>query len=79
MTIRPAGYDSPIGKRPPHIHFDVRGKMQRSVLQLYFPEEGDANARDLLFRQLGEQAAASVAVRDAHDVSRYAWNIILMG
>ena len=24
VTIKPGGYDSPIGHRPPHIHFDIR-------------------------------------------------------
>lgn len=45
ITIKPAGYDSPIGNRPPHIHFDVRGRTHRSVAQLYFPEEAEGNAK----------------------------------
>ena len=78
-TIKPGGYDSPIGHRPPHIHFDVRGKTHRNVLQLYFPEEADGNANDTLYKSLGAQAGTSVAVRDGGDPNKYAWDIVLMG
>ena len=36
-TIKPAGYESPIGHRTPHIHFDVSGKTHRLITQMYFP------------------------------------------
>jgi len=43
-TIKPAAYPvpevaNPQGKRPPHIHFDVAGKTDRLVTQMYFPDE----------------------------------------
>ena len=79
VTIKPGGYDSPIGHRPPHIHFDVRGKTHRNVAQLYFAEDADANARDMLYKQLGAEAATSVAARSAVDPDKYAWDIVLMG
>ena len=79
VTIKPGGYDSPIGHRPPHIHFDVRGKTHRNVAQLYFGEDAEANAGDTLYKALGDQAATSVAVRDAGDPGKYAWDIVLMG
>lgn len=79
VTIKPGGYDSPIGQRPPHIHFDVRGTRHRSVAQLYFPEEAASNARDSLYNALGAEAATSVAVRNAADPHKYAWDIVLMG
>ena len=79
VTIKPGGYDSPIGHRPPHIHFDVRGKHHRNVAQLYFPEDADGNAKDELYKMLGKEAATSVAVRDAGDPNKYAWDIVLMG
>lgn len=78
VTVKPGGYDSPIGHRPPHIHFDLRGRRHRSIAQLYFPEDAQANASDLLYRGLGELARTSVATRDAADPSRYSWDIILM-
>ena len=79
VTIKPAGYDSPIGNRPPHIHFDVRGKTHRNVAQLYFPEDAEGNARDMLYKALGEQAGTSLAARDAGDPNKYAWDVVLMG
>ena len=79
VTIMPGGYDSPIGHRPPHIHFDSRGKIHRNIAQLYFPEYAEANARDLLYKGLAAQAATSVAVRDAADPNKYRWDIVLMG
>ncbi len=79
VTIKPGGYDSPIGHRPPHIHFDVRGKRHRNVAQLYFPEDADGNAKDELYKMLGKEAATSVAARDAADPNKYVWDIVLMG
>lgn len=79
VTIKPGSYDSPIGNRPPHIHFDIRGKIHRNVAQLYFPEDAEGNARDLLYKALGAEAATSVAVRNADDPNKYAWDVVLMG
>ena len=78
-TIKPGGYDSPIGHRPPHIHFDVRGKTHRNVAQLYFGEEAEGNAKDTLYKALGADAATSVALREASDPNKYLWDIVLMG
>ena len=79
VTIKPGGYDSPIGHRPPHIHFDVRGHQHRNVAQLYFPEEATLNASDTLYKLLGAEAATSVAARSAADPNLYAWDMVLMG
>ena len=79
VTIKPAGYDSPIGHRPPHIHFDVRGRIHRNVAQLYFPEDAEGNAKDLLYKALGEQTGTSVAVRDPGNPNNYSWDVVLMG
>ena len=79
VTIKPGGYDSPIGHRPPHIHFDVRGKTHRNIAQLYFPEDSEGNAKDLLYKELGAEAATSVAARSAADTHKYTWDVVLMG
>lgn len=79
VTIKPGGYDSPIGHRPPHIHFDLRGPKSRNIAQLYFPEEAAANAADTLYKALGTDAGTSVAARDASDPNKYVWNIVMMG
>jgi protocatechuate 3,4-dioxygenase beta subunit len=39
-TVRPGGYPAGVGAtRPPHIHFDVKGRVNRLVTQMYFPGE----------------------------------------
>ena len=78
VTIKPGGYDSPIGHRPPHIHFVITGNSHRNVAQLYFPEEAEGNARDTLYRALGEGAGSSLATRDAADPSKYRWDVVMM-
>lgn len=75
ITVKPGGYDSPIGHRPPHLHWDLRGRRDRRIAQMYFPEDGDANARDRLYRELGEAAPTSVARRAGP--GRYEWDIVL--
>ena len=79
VTIKPGSYDSPIGNRPPHIHFDVRGKSHHNIAQLYFPEDAEGNAKDLLYKALGAEAGTSVAVRNAGDPNKYSWDVVLMG
>jgi protocatechuate 3,4-dioxygenase beta subunit len=79
VTIKPGGYDSPIGHRPPHIHFDFRSEKSRNIAQLYFPEEAEGNAKDMLYKQLSPaEAATSLAVRDANDSNKYTWDIVLL-
>lgn len=79
ITIKPGGYDSPIGRRTPHLHFDLRGRTHRSIAQMYFSEDAEGNARDTLYRALGSEAGSSVAVRDQVNGSKYRWDIVLLG
>ena len=79
VTIKPGGYDSPIGHRPPHIHFDIRGRSHRNIAQLYFPDDAAANDKDRLYKSLGAEAVTSLALRDAKDADKYRWDIVLMG
>lgn len=79
ITIKPGSYDSPIGRRTPHLHFDLRGRTHRSIAQMYFPEEAEGNARDTLYRALGAEVGTSVAKRDQADPGKYRWDIVLMG
>ena len=75
-TIKPAGYDSPIGHRTPHIHFDISGRTHRLITQMYFDDEPATNAKDQLFMDMGDAAVRAVARADG--VARYGWNIVLM-
>lgn len=79
VTVKPGGYDSPIGQRTPHIHFMMQGRSHRNVAQMYFAEEASANAVDRLYRDLGEAARTSIATRDPADPGKYRWDIVMMG
>jgi protocatechuate 3,4-dioxygenase, beta subunit len=43
---------------------------------MYLPEDGEANARDRLYRSLGDSAPTSVAAAMADH--RYAWDIVIL-
>ncbi len=38
-SVKPKDYDTPIGRRTPHIHFSIDGRAERLVTQMYFPNE----------------------------------------
>ena len=38
-SVKPKDYDTPIGRRTPHIHFAIDGRAERLVTQMYFPGE----------------------------------------
>jgi protocatechuate 3,4-dioxygenase beta subunit len=38
-SVKPKDYDTPIGRRTPHIHFAIDGRAERLVTQMYFPNE----------------------------------------
>lgn len=48
-SIKPKDYNTPIGVRTPHIHFDIRGRSDRLVTQMYFPGE-PLNDADFLLK-----------------------------
>ena len=75
-TIKPAAYDSPIGRRTPHIHFDVQGKSHRLITQMYFSDDDASNSKDGLYRELGDSAERTLA--KLGEAGRYDWNIVLM-
>lgn len=75
-TIKPAAYESPIGRRTPHIHFDVQGKTHRLSTQMYFSDDDATNSKDMLYQQLGGSAERTVAKLGG--AGQYDWNIILM-
>jgi len=64
-TIKPGAYPiNPMNQsnvRPPHIHFDLLGRKDRLVTQMYFPDE-PLNEKDSIFRELGAMKDAAIAV-----------------
>jgi protocatechuate 3,4-dioxygenase, beta subunit len=62
-TIKPGPYpNDPSWMRPPHLHFDVSGKIDRVVTQMFFPGE-PLNEKDRIFQDLrsGKEAATASA------------------
>jgi protocatechuate 3,4-dioxygenase beta subunit len=83
-TIKPGAYPAAPGwVRPPHIHFDVRGKASRLVTQMYFEGE-ELNAKDRYFDRLSaagkEALVARYGTRSAEhepDALVAVWDIVL--
>lgn len=51
-TIKPGAYPGLIaGLRTPHIHFDVYGKVDRLVTQMFFPDQPE-NAKDAILQDI---------------------------
>lgn len=48
-SVKPKDYGTPIGRRTPHIHFDIASNADRLVTQMYFPGE-PLNEVDFLLR-----------------------------
>lgn len=55
---------------------DVTGVDSRKIVQMYFPQEAERNARDELLMALGSSGPASVAT--ALGDHRYSWDIVLI-
>ncbi|MEL1251237.1 protocatechuate 3,4-dioxygenase [Aurantiacibacter gilvus] len=75
-TVKPGGYGQGSDRRTPHIHVDVVGVDSRKILQMYFPEEAEANAADQLYSYLSNAAPRSTAT--ALGDNRYSWDIVLI-
>jgi protocatechuate 3,4-dioxygenase beta subunit len=59
-TIKPGAYPiSPVVMRPPHIHFDIAGKNDRLITQMYFPDD-PLNEKDSIFNELGSHKDAAI-------------------
>ena len=82
-TIKPGAYPANSNwMRPPHLHFDVTGKVNRVITQMYFPGE-PLNEKDLLLQSIrankdGLIAAVLPPTRDLEpDSLLVVWNIVL--
>lgn len=74
-TIRPGRYPA----RVAHIHMDISGGTQRTVTQMYFPDD-PGNAEDVLLKQVpaGSLRDALIAVPlTGTPVPTFRWNIAL--
>ena len=82
-TIKPGAYPATADwMRPPHLHFEVTGKINRLVTQMYFPGE-PLNDKDILLRQLRNNREGAIAkvlspTADVEPDSRLVvWDIVL--
>jgi protocatechuate 3,4-dioxygenase beta subunit len=79
-TIKPSPYNTPIGMRTPHIHFDIHGRSERLVTQMYFPGEA-LNEKDFLLRNADakESLIAAAAARLSGDpgAPAFTWTVVL--
>lgn len=82
-TVKPGAY--PVNAdwtRPPHIHLDVSGKIDRLVTQMFFPDEL-LNAKDRILLDLGSGKESAVAkmlspTKEIEaDAMLLAWDIVL--
>jgi protocatechuate 3,4-dioxygenase beta subunit len=82
-TIKPGAYPATANwMRPPHLHFEVTGKINRLVTQMYFPGE-PLNDKDLLLQNLRANKEGAIAkvlppTPDVEPESRLVmWDIVL--
>jgi len=81
-TIKPLGYPAGGFNRPPHIHFDISGKSNRLVTQLYFAGEPLNESDPLLASTRANRQSLIVTLkRPTRDVEPDAllgnWDIVL--
>lgn len=79
VTVKPGPYPGGRrGMRTPHIHFDLSGRIDRLVAQMYFPEE-PLNVTDALLSTNIRPAMviAAPAGVTASGIPRYRWDMIV--
>jgi protocatechuate 3,4-dioxygenase beta subunit len=81
-TIKPGAYGDSGFMRAPHIHFDVRGRVNRIVTQMYFSGE-PLNAKDWLLLRAGAASDRLIVRLEAplsgmeSDSLLASWDIVL--
>lgn len=79
-TIKPGAYKIPGDMRTPHIHFDIRGRADRFVTQLYFPGE-PLNESDLILKTAAPRESVIAAAIDRLSgdprALAYRWDVVL--
>lgn len=76
-TLVPGPYDQDGSLRAPHIHFQVTGRFDRLITQMFFPDEPlNGSDRWYRFTVKPERLVASV-VNDTHATMSLSWDIVL--
>jgi len=83
-TVKPGAYPTPVAgwDRPPHIHFDVRGRASRLATQMYFDGE-PLNLKDMLLQRATNKESLiarylSSTGQPEPNALVAEWNIVLM-
>jgi protocatechuate 3,4-dioxygenase, beta subunit len=79
-SVKPKDYGTPIGRRTPHIHFDLASRADRLVTQMYFPGE-PLNQVDFLLRGADNKqtliAEAIDRLSGDPQALAYRWTVVL--
>ena len=79
-SVKPKDYDTPIGRRTPHIHFDISGRSERLVTQMYFPGE-PLNDIDFLLKNAAPRESVIAEAIDPlsgdSEALAYRWTVVL--
>ena len=82
-TVKPGAYPVVADYvRPPHIHFDITGKVNRLITQMYFPDE-PLNDKDPLLQNSWDMPALIAKVLppttdEEQDAQLVVWDIVLI-
>ena len=82
-TIKPGAYPvSPEYWRPPHIHYDITGRVNKLITQMYFADE-PLNQKDPLLQQSWAKNSLIARILPATanaepDAKQVEWNIVLI-
>jgi len=79
-SVKPKDYDTPIGRRTPHIHFAIDGHSERLITQMYFPNE-PLNDIDFLLKNADpKQSVIGVAIDPLSgdpQALAFSWTVVL--
>ena|SRR5688572_25886065 len=79
-SIKPKDYDTPIGRRTPHIHYSIDGRAERLVTQMYFPNE-PLNDIDFLLKNANPRQSVIAEAIDPlsgdPQALAYRWTVVL--
>jgi protocatechuate 3,4-dioxygenase beta subunit len=79
-SVKPKDYDTPIGRRTPHIHFAIDGHSERLVTQMYFPNEPLNDIDFLLKNAHPKQSVIAEAIDPLSgdpQALAYRWTVVL--
>ncbi len=79
-SVKPKDYDTPIGRRTPHIHFSIDGHRERLVTQMYFPGE-PLNDIDFVLKNASPRESVMAEAIDPlsgdPQALAYRWTVVL--